>query len=990
VKPIELYCEICFEEGKLRSCCKSVYCDYDYTKNKSCPKCNNDTKKDKISGAVFVVSKYSEFEECRICLGAGLKRRCCGNYYCDDCYYQFPNCRSCNKPTSNRGLNSQFKNKASVVTVLMGYTLSIFLIFCTLAVLVILIVNETGTNVGLFGYKCYGFFKTCDTYVCRDVDHDVVTNSYEALDDLSSWQKCGFNSTAKLQAQACVYDEELFALSAEYLGFDVCEDEFAEGIYVFEDTFEYWQSPRDYTSNLMKSAIWNETANVETANHCGTPSGGGANAMVFGGEFFRYAITNDVDLKFGGWIEADVFMAPVGYDVSHEFCKTVYTGHVRVDFSLDHGNEWENLAFYEAWRYTSASYFHIELEIPEYARSTEIRFRFAQNVFEAARDHWALDNVKIFHRFETNWKSDATYVENLAIAKDPIQLAQCCFDTDWCETRLSEDELEQCKTVPNYTQTTYYLRGIELYIMIGSFLTVVKFIYMSVQDWVQRKRLPFNDELDHFNFLDKLVHFLPPHYRPKHSLVNKFVDIHKGARMDASMKNAMEGEEEKESEEDAARRKADTEKMQRLILANKKKREKQEKKLLKHFNKRKKIKEMKGKPEPKEAWIAADEVAPDVVVPGFDVVPFDENEDYDSLAPLDINHEMDMDSSMDKSIPNNEDLEKRADLSLRMAVELADSWTWRRGFTVFLCSVYLAAFLYKSTTQENYTLIQPVLVVDRYKGIIEFEAGGILFFALFLDFKEIYHVLWKVVPCSDSLIPYVTLDTTFDVNSLFIGNDRINLEDVKEAHTFSIYFLISLIFGYSLGCMPWCLISMLVRDLYLPFDIMRMVTPMLGSIIVARAVLGPALFIKSALGLYAVLDLSLKGREDLGLAFKAKKSRMAAINMALGFSCIGSLLLCIVWTDMAGIAFPVLFGFGFFYGAMTGCSHELTLKPWMLITTITDGVWLKVKQQKRCPCVYWGGYCTDMHDTNEMFIIFPKDPVLFLGKLKGSVDDANS
>ena len=86
VKPIELYCTICFEEGKLRSCCKSVYCDYDYTKNKSCPNCHNDTKKDKISGAVFVVSKYSEFEECRICLGAGLKRRCCGNYYCDDCY----------------------------------------------------------------------------------------------------------------------------------------------------------------------------------------------------------------------------------------------------------------------------------------------------------------------------------------------------------------------------------------------------------------------------------------------------------------------------------------------------------------------------------------------------------------------------------------------------------------------------------------------------------------------------------------------------------------------------------------------------------------------------------------------------------------------------------------------------------------------------------------------------------------------------------------
>ena len=89
VKRIELYCAICFEEGKLRSCCKTVYCDYDYSKNKSCPNCHNDTKKDKISGAVFMVSKYSEFEECRICLAAGLKRRCCGNYYCDDCYCKY-------------------------------------------------------------------------------------------------------------------------------------------------------------------------------------------------------------------------------------------------------------------------------------------------------------------------------------------------------------------------------------------------------------------------------------------------------------------------------------------------------------------------------------------------------------------------------------------------------------------------------------------------------------------------------------------------------------------------------------------------------------------------------------------------------------------------------------------------------------------------------------------------------------------------------------
>ena len=170
---------------------------------------------------------------------------------------------------------------------------------------------------GLFGYKCYGFFRRCDNYVCRDVDESVVVDDYAPLDNLANWQKCNFNSTVKIQAPSCIYDEELYYLSDEYLGYDVCEDEFRNGVYVFEDTFEHWESPRDFHSNLLKSAIWNETANVETADYCGLPVDGGRNALVFSGEFYRFAITNDVDMLFGGFIEADVFLAPVGYDVTH-------------------------------------------------------------------------------------------------------------------------------------------------------------------------------------------------------------------------------------------------------------------------------------------------------------------------------------------------------------------------------------------------------------------------------------------------------------------------------------------------------------------------------------------------------------------------------------------------------------------------------------------------------------------------------------------------
>ena len=94
-----------------------------------------------------------------------------------------------------------------------------------------------------------------------------------------------------------------------------------------------------------------------------------------------------------------------------------------MDYSLDQGNEWTLLKFYEAWRYstlysiesqvvltyslvlfryTTDHFFHIELEIPEEAKSRQIRFRFTQNVFEAARDNWALDNVRVSEPYNIN------------------------------------------------------------------------------------------------------------------------------------------------------------------------------------------------------------------------------------------------------------------------------------------------------------------------------------------------------------------------------------------------------------------------------------------------------------------------------------------------------------------------------------------------------------------------------------------------------------
>jgi hypothetical protein len=332
---------------------------------------------------------------------------------------------------------------------------------------------------------------------------------------------------------------------------------------------------------------------------------------------------------------------------------------------------------------------------------------------------------------------------------------------------------------------------------------------------------------------------------------------------------------------------------------------------------------------------------------------------------------------------------KKKDMSLRVAIETIDTPWIRLGFAIAVLTALALSFLYQSSTQADYTMRQSVLVYGQYDGEIAIKSGGILLFALFLDFKEIYYTLRSIIPLFSKWIPYVTIDTTYDVNSLFIGNKTVSLLDISEAHTFSSTFICWCYVGYLFGCFPWALFTMILRNQYLSFDVMRITNPMLGTIVMIRSILGPSFILKSAFTMYALFNLSLKGREDLGLAFKATKTTSLAINISIFLACGCAFLLSIVALRLATLVFGVFLLLGFFYGAITGCSHSLPIHPWMILTTISDGVWLRLKEKKRCPCIYWCGYCSDMHDYDEVFVIFPRDPILFLSKMKGNTETNN-
>jgi len=67
------------------------------------------------------------------------------------------------------------------------------------------------------------------------------------------------------------------------------------------------------------------------------------------------------------------------------------------------------------------------------------------------------------------------------------------------------------------------------------------------------------------------------------------------------------------------------------------------------------------------------------------------------------------------------------------------------------------------------------------------------------------------------------------------------------------------------------------------------------------------------------------------------------LHTSLGLTLIGAIVIAAVSVSYVAIAAAVFLAFGFLYGGLTGCIHELPIRPWMTITTLREGVWLRVK-----------------------------------------------
>lgn len=973
-------CRLCFEPGGIRrQCCNALYCDYCYVKEEKCPNCHVLTKKEKLTGATFQLKVFSEVEECRVCLDPGLKRPCCGNYYCDTCFYASPNCRSCETPVGNKHDNEEklfSMDPAYCLTVFLGWLITIFFALVIIAAIAVVTAADRATPYGIFDYGCYGFFRQCTSDICVNLNSTVATGQ-SSIPALSTWEKCDLNSTVKLRSSACIFDPALYHQTDRALGYDFCAKEYSGGVYIFEDQFDFWGNTTYFQSNSMKSATWNRIKNGYSDTFCGASSY--TKALIFGGDDFRYAVTNDLDVSSGGRVEAMLFMPPIGYDVTSTFCKTGYIGDVQVQYSIDSGDTWTVLKTYQPSVYRSDKFFKVSLELPSVARTASTRFRFIQPVFASGLDNWALDDVRILRYLPSNWQTESSFLSNKRKAAVDVQDAQCCLDTDWCEKRFSFTQQKKICPVKFdwYKEPKYYFRLNEILLGVTALINVIRFLYMVGYDYLVRNRYPFHDELVELfgnSYVLYLLKFIPLDYRPRAIEKDEYLmKIHQSARLEAKLRKEFD---DLEGAGEMLRRKEE-------VDVEKKKYDKKIKK------QKRKLQQRIGKKNFKASTIVVEEdedylrdLDTHVLRNNNNETKDNKNKEGNTFSTNLVNKYNQDDEEVDDEIDNLPDeLEKmkRQELALlRVPIDLEVDHRLTRYFAVISILVFLILLILEfSFATKDYIIFQPVVPFGTFDGNIVVTSVFVTFIAAYCDLKELYHVLKQVIPCRQSVVPIVTIDLSEDVRSIIIDDTTVPIAYVKDINAFPVSFIISCLVGVSFGVFPICLFSTLLRQVALNYGVARYVIPIFGLWMVIRAVLGPLFLIKIAFALQFLFSVKFKDREAMGSALQKESTLNLGYSFSLALATIGTFICVCIEIKWAGIVFAAVAFFAFIYGLCTGSAHELPIKPWMVITILRAGFFMRVRKKRRCPCLYWWSYCSEANEQDEVFVLFTEDDLKF-------------
>lgn len=935
----EKFCRLCFEPGAIkRKCCNSFYCDHCYVKNQKCPNCEVQTKKEKLTGATYQLKIFSEHEECRVCLDPGMLRRCCGNYYCDDCYYKAPTCRSCGALVGNikeERLMNQLFDPAYAFSILLGWGLTIFLVAALLSFVLVIVSVEVSAPKGVNDYICYGFFRKCNIDLCITMDYSIA-NGTNPLPPLSSYERCDLDSSYKVRSTACIYDQNLYHQSQNLLGYDLCLDEFNQGVYIFEDTFDYWRNV-SRQSNDMKSALWHDIVNGFSNSYCGSYSLG--KSLSFRGDMIRYAETQEMDVSSGGQIEARMFIPPLGYDIKNPYCKTGFIGTINVEYSINGGANWTVIHAFPPADYRQDVFFPITLELPRESHTPHTRFRFHQPVFDASRDNWALDDVRVLRNLPQDWHTNSAFLRNIAKGWDMIQYAQCCVDTDWCNRRLTPEERASCPRVFSQWFTPhgkYLFRLAEIILCIVTLLNLMRFAYMAIATYLVSSHLPFEEELDEMlelTCVHNLWKKIPLEYRNYflfksvfssfiqfcfsffgstafHELVATTKRIHESARLEANLRHQFDDEE---GEGKMLKRKEEIEEEKGKY---EKQLKKQKKKLMKRM-KKKNFKHSQVVIEEKTEYM--DDLEANVLTqignPEFTIA----NADPETIG-----------ADVETKLPDELEKLRRQNLALlRVPFDTLYQEEWCKGFAFACIGLFTIMFIMEFSFSTYYVVYADIISFGTLSSRLIIDSPTMILFAAFCDWKEIYHTIRYIIPFRREWIPLVTVDLSDEMRSLIIGHTIVPLANIRDACGFHQNFVYLLAAGYCVGVFPWCLFAMLLREAFLDYASMRFVSPFLGGIMVIRAVVGPAFMVKAVFACEFIFSFHFYTREKIGKALQHESSLNLSLNIALALSLVGGFLCAILAVEWVPVVIAAGFMFGGIYGLFTGAGHQLPIKPWM-------------------------------------------------------------
>lgn len=170
-----------------------------------------------------------------------------------------------------------------------------------------------------------------------------------------------------------------------------------------------------------------------------------------------------------------------------------------------------------------------------------------------------------------------------------------------------------------------------------------------------------------------------------------------------------------------------------------------------------------------------------------------QQENLSGEAPTTLNTEMD-------------DL-KRSNLTLlRIAIETKTNPNFIYTFAFITLSVFVALLLYQASVNKTFILFVMLNPFGRYQTQFEVTTSAISLFAVFCDFKEIYHILRHNIPLRSHWRPLVTVDKSDEVQALFIGPHTVKLNDIFDSHFFSEKFIKAVAAGYLLAAMPLALV----------------------------------------------------------------------------------------------------------------------------------------------------------------------------------------